>query len=229
VCLVRHAPQMELWWDGVHNVSAHVIQDLKGQTVAQFAQHARPHAQQHYRTQWAVLMERRWLETLGRLILRHNADVTVEALDSMERIVISQRPVRTIVKIMVILSGIQMVIVYVLVCRGLLEQVARLQMLQLQQDRITSWHVLMAVPLWASNQQQIHNKAMLSDVNVQLISLATHARTRKHVWLQLRDVLLLRLQLVTSRGIHVNALANQVTVERLVLISLIVIMMHPLV
>jgi len=78
------------------------------------------------------------LETLGRLILRHNADVTVEALDSMERIVISQRPVRTIVKIMVILSGIQMVIVYVLVCRGLLEQVARLQMLQLQQDRITS-------------------------------------------------------------------------------------------
>lgn len=78
------------------------------------------------------------METLGRLILRHNADVTVEALDSMERIVISQRPVRTIVKIMVILSGIQMVIVYVLVCRGLLEQVARLQMLQLQQDRITS-------------------------------------------------------------------------------------------
>lgn len=71
------------------------------------------------------------METLGRLILRHNADVTVEALDSMERIVISQRPVRTIVKIMVILSGIQMVIVYVLVCRGLLEQVARLQMLQL--------------------------------------------------------------------------------------------------
>jgi len=71
------------------------------------------------------------LETLGRLILRHNADVTVEALDSMERIVISQRPVRTIVKIMVILSGIQMVIVYVLVSRGLLEQVARLQMLQL--------------------------------------------------------------------------------------------------
>jgi len=71
------------------------------------------------------------LETLGRLILRHNADVTVEALDSMEHIVISQRPVRTIVKIMVILSGIQMVIVYVLVSRGLLEQVARLQMLQL--------------------------------------------------------------------------------------------------
>lgn len=78
------------------------------------------------------------METLGRLILRHNADVTVEALDSMEHIVISQRPVRTIVKIMVILSGIQMVIVYVLVSRGLLEQVARLQMLQLQQDRITS-------------------------------------------------------------------------------------------